>query len=174
MGLDDLLGLLFLFFFIVLPALQGLLRRGKQMPPDFEPEEILLPGEERRPPAQPPQSSAPPRPAAPPPSPAPASPPPARPLVSQPSQPPKPKTLPPRRPKSLEEIERERLARSSGAPLAKEPMQAGLGQTKAGARTSTQWAFSTSTRAILNGVVWHQILAEPRSQYWRRVRKAKR
>lgn len=162
MGLDDLLGLLFLFFFVVLPALQGLLRRGRQMPPDFEPEEILLPGEERRPPAQPPQSSAPP-----PPSPAPASPPPA-------SQPPKPKTLRPRRPKSLEEIERERLARSSRAPLAKEPLQAGLEQTKAGARTSTQRAFPTSTRAILNGVVWHQILAEPRSQYWRRVRKAKR
>ncbi|RIH87796.1 hypothetical protein Mlute_00813 [Meiothermus luteus] len=49
MGLDDLLGLLFLFFFIILPALQGLLRRGQQIPPDFEPDEIPLPGERTQP-----------------------------------------------------------------------------------------------------------------------------
>jgi|UniRef100_A0A7C3I362 hypothetical protein len=171
MGLDDLLGLLFLFFFIVLPALQGFLRRGQQMPPDFEPDEILLPGEERRPPAQPPQSGTPVRPA-PPPS-QPASPPPARPLVSQPSQPPIAKSPPPRRPKSLEEIERERLARSGARP-AKELPQVEPGKAKTEAKTGTQWAFSTSTHAILNGVVWHQVLAEPRSQYWRRARKPKR
>ncbi|MGK0618328.1 hypothetical protein [Meiothermus cerbereus] len=176
MGLDDLLGLLFLFFFIVLPALQGLLRRGQQMPPDFEPDEIPLPGEERRPPPRPSSTQppgAPARPAAPPPPP--ASTPPARPLVSQSAQPPKPRTPPAKRPRSLEEVERERLARSS-ARLPKESPQPtpGKAQPESRGRTAEHWAFSTSTRDILNGVVWHQVLAEPRSQYWRRARKSRR
>jgi hypothetical protein len=172
MGLDDLLGLLFLFFFIVLPALQGLLRRGQQMPPDFEPDEIPLPGEERRRPPRP--SSTQPAPSAASPSP-PASTPPARPLVSQPVQPSKPRTPPAKRPRTLEEVERERLARSS-ARLPKESPQPTPGKTQpeSRARTTERWTFSTSTRDILNGVVWHQVLAEPRSQYWRRARKSRR
>lgn len=187
MGLDDLLGLLFLFFFIVLPALQGLLRRGQQMPPDFEPDEIPLPGEERRPPAQqtkpsPTQSSAPsaaparpPTSSAPPPRP-PTSTPPPRPLVSQPSsQPPKAKPPAAKRPKTLEEIERERLARAGSRP-AQEPAPARPAPPAAKPKTKPieQWEFSATPHAILNGVVWHQVLAEPRSQYWRRVRKPKR
>lgn len=189
MGLDDLLGLLFLFFFIVLPALQGLLRRGQQMPRDFEPDEIPLPGEERRPPpgqraAPPTQSSTPPaapaRPpapsAAPPRPPASASPP--RPLVSQPPQPPRPKAPAGQRPKTLEEIERERLART-GSRLVQEPARPTPARSappgaKPKTKTAEQWEFSATPRAILNGVVWHQVLAEPRSQYWRRVRKLKR
>ncbi|ADD28574.1 hypothetical protein [Meiothermus ruber] len=168
MGLDDLLGLLFLFFFIVLPALQGLLRRGQQVPPDFEPDEILLPGEERRPASSaPPTRSSTPTPSSPPPSP------PARPVVSQPAPSPKPKT-PPRRPRSLEEVERERQSRPSPRPSSEPPQKASSKPQPKSKKTTDQWAFSTSTRAILNGVVWHQILAEPRSQYWRRVRKAKR
>ncbi|APD08461.1 MULTISPECIES: hypothetical protein [Thermus] len=50
MSLDDLLGLLFLLFFIVLPALQGL-RRSPQAPPVF-PEDLPLP-EPPRPKARP-------------------------------------------------------------------------------------------------------------------------
>ncbi|WP_038046142.1 hypothetical protein [Thermus caliditerrae] len=43
MSLDDLLGLLFLLFFIVIPALQGLLRRGQPgIPPGF-PEDLPPP-----------------------------------------------------------------------------------------------------------------------------------
>ncbi|MFD3004872.1 MULTISPECIES: hypothetical protein [Thermus] len=44
MSLDDLLGLLFLLFFIVIPALQGLSRRGQPppTPPGF-PEDLPLP-----------------------------------------------------------------------------------------------------------------------------------
>ncbi len=184
MGLDDLLGLLFLFFFIVLPALQGLLRRGRQLPPDFEPTEIPLPGEEGRSPAKPPQAQptqpgAPARPPAPttPPPRSPASTPPARPLVSQPQQPPRPKAPAGQRPKTLEEIERERLLRArlreqeSTRPA---PVRSAPPAAKAMDKTSDWWAFSTSPHAILNGVVWHQVLAEPRSQYWRRVRKTKR
>ncbi|GLV47362.1 hypothetical protein TJA_05340 [Thermus sp. LT1-2-5] len=41
MSLDDLLGLLFLLFFIVIPALQGL-RRAPSTPPSF-PEDLPLP-----------------------------------------------------------------------------------------------------------------------------------
>jgi hypothetical protein len=160
------------------------------MPPDFEPDEIPLPGEERRPPAQqakpsPTQSSTPPAgpgrpptPSAPPPRP-PASTPPPRPLVSQPqSPPPRPKPSATQRPKTLEEIERERLARA-GARQVQEPARpAPARSVPAKAPTKTkpieQWEFSATPHAILNGVVWHQILAEPRSQYWRRVRKLKR
>ncbi|WP_022798802.1 hypothetical protein [Thermus islandicus] len=40
MSLDDLLGLLFLLFFVILPALQGLSRRGR--PPTL-PEDLPLP-----------------------------------------------------------------------------------------------------------------------------------
>lgn len=162
MGLDDLLGLLFLFFFIVLPALQGLLRRGQQVPPDFEPDEILLPGEERRPASSAPAPSSPPSMAKPPA-------PPSNPQTSPP---------PPRRPRSLEQLERERERErlSQSRPSPRPPAEALKSSSKPqpkSKKTADQWAFSTSTRAILNGVVWHQILAEPRSQYWRRVRKAK-
>ncbi len=162
MGLDDLLGLLFLFFFIVLPALQGLLRRGQQVPPDFEPDEILLPGEERRPASS---------------TPAPSSPP-AQPPVKQPAPSPKAQTSPPppRPPRRLEQVERERQGRPSPSPRppSEPPHKSSSKPLPKSKKTTDQWAFSTSTRAILNGVVWHQILAEPRSQYWRRVRKAKR
>ncbi len=171
MGLDDLLGLLFLFFFIILPALQGLLRRGPQVPKDFEPDEIPLPGEGRA--AQPPapaQASSP----TPPPSVAPSSPPPpSRPLVSSPPATPRPKTPAGPRPKALEEIERERLARSRPRPV-KEPAQPTPTKPTATAAKPEEWAFSVTPHAILNGVVWHQILAEPRSRYWRRVRRPKR
>ncbi|WP_297852994.1 hypothetical protein [Meiothermus sp.] len=186
MGLDDLLGLLFLFFFIVLPALQGLLRRGQQMPPDFEPDEILLPGEERRPTTQPRQAppkqpgvpARPTTPAAAPAQPPTSSAPPPRPLVSQPSPSPRPKAPAGRRPKTLEEIERERLTRKEPRPASEpprpSPVQTSPSSARPKAQTAEQWTFSTSPRAILNGVVWHQVLAEPRSQYWRRVRKPKR
>ena len=175
MGLNDLLGLLFLFFFIVLPALQGLLRRGQQMPPDFEPEEIPLP-QERRPPQRPPSTQPPPPGASTsaPPSPPPPSAPPTRPLVSQPAQPPKHRT-PPKRPLSLEEIERERLARSSARQTKEPPPIAASREVELKARpAAAPRVFSTSTHDILSGVVWLQVLAEPRSRYWKRARKSRR
>lgn len=66
MSLDDLLGLLFLLFFIVIPALQGLSRRGQPppIPPGF-PED--LPGPEPLPRPKPKARPKPkPRPAPPP------------------------------------------------------------------------------------------------------------
>lgn len=165
MGLDDLLGLLFLFFFIILPALQGFLRRGQQIPPDFEPDEIPLPGENRPPPApsrpspSPTPQTTPPQPSAPPPAarPAPHSPP----GVPKP-QAPRPKPVPTRA--KGEEARREPQTRRETEPQAPPPPTPKL----------PRWQLSTQRDAILNGVVWHQILAEPRSRYWRRVRKPRR
>ncbi|GGM94839.1 hypothetical protein GCM10007092_05260 [Thermus composti] len=51
MSLDDLLGLLFLLFFIVLPALQGL-RRPPATPPGF-PEDLPMPEPAPKPRAKP-------------------------------------------------------------------------------------------------------------------------
>lgn len=185
MSLQDLLALLFLFFFIVLPILQGLLRRGQQMPPDFEPDQIPLPGEERRPPTQPSQpSSALPKQAAPshPSAPArpPASIPPPRPVVSQPSSPPpRPKAPAGQRPKALTEMERGHLARAVVHPTPQEPsrldpVRPALDDARPRVRAKQQWSFSPTPSSILNGMVWHQVLAEPRGQYWRRARKLKR
>ncbi|RYM29934.1 hypothetical protein EWH23_15855, partial [Meiothermus sp. PNK-Is4] len=58
MQLDDLIGLLFFVFFVVLPALSGLFRRD-QPPPDLDEPEIPRPRPQARP--QPPQTSRPPR-----------------------------------------------------------------------------------------------------------------
>ncbi|WP_084640387.1 hypothetical protein [Meiothermus rufus] len=173
MGLDDLLGLLFLFFFIILPALQGLLRRGQQVPKDFEPDEIPLPGEKRPPtqPTPPAQASSPPAS----PTAAPSNPPaPSRPLVSSPPTTPRPKTPTSPRPKTLEEIERERLGRSRPRPVKEPPQPIAAKPTATTTKPTEEWALSVTPHAILNGVVWHQILAEPRSRYWRRVRRPKR
>ncbi len=52
MSLDDLLGLLFLLFFVVLPALQGLSRRGGGFPEDL-PAPEPLPRPQPRPKARP-------------------------------------------------------------------------------------------------------------------------
>jgi hypothetical protein len=185
MNLQDLLLLLFLFFFVILPLLQGLSRRGQQMPPDYEPDEIPLPGEERRPPTQPSQAStAPPQQAAPsrPPAPVrpPASTPPPRPMVSpRPSPPPRPKVPVAQRPRTLEEMERERLARAGMRPTQPEParpapVRPAPAEARPRIRAAQKWTFSPTPSAILNGMVWHQVLAEPRSQYWRRVRKSRR
>ncbi|GAA6762346.1 MULTISPECIES: hypothetical protein [Thermus] len=60
MSLDDLLGLLFLLFFIVLPALQGL-RKNPQAPPVF-PEDLPLPEPPRPKPKPKPKPALPPSP----------------------------------------------------------------------------------------------------------------
>jgi len=204
-NLGDILGLLFLIFFVILPALQGFLRRSQDLPRDFEPDEIPLPGQEPRqakqspsqaaqpkpqqtasqtvrpqskqpqqpqprqtpPPARPqtPPATRPspqPRPAAQPaPGPAPAS----RPLVSEPNKP------PPKRGKNLEELERERYIRASQA----QPQQPRPVAPPVSPVTPPQEpTFSTEPRAILNGIVWAQVLSEPRGRYWRKTRKLKR
>ncbi|MCS6868056.1 hypothetical protein [Thermus sp.] len=69
MSLDDLLGLLFLLFFIVIPALQGLTRKAPPVPPGV-PEDLPPPEAPPRPrPKARPKAK--PKPAPPPPPPAP-------------------------------------------------------------------------------------------------------
>lgn len=180
MGLDDLLGLLFLFFFIILPAIQGFMRRGKQMPDDFEPDDIPLPGEGKA--NQPPQPTQASQPQPTPPSRAPAPTPPPRPVPSQPTLP--SRTAPPvPRPtqpqvRTLEQIERERLSRQVQTPPQprrvappQEPQTRPFDMPVA--RKGEHWEFSNSPHDIVNGIVWHQILAEPRGAYWRRIKRSK-
>lgn len=181
MKLDDLLGLLFLFFFVILPAIQSILRRGRPAEPDFE-EDFPSPRQEPQPKPQPRQAQANPpssprpsasppaqsRPPAPVPRSAPAPvPPPSRPLVQQ-SRPPAPKQG-----KTLEQIERERLARVGSQPANQPPAQP-KPKPPAPVILKEESGFSLDRRAILNGVVWHQVLGEPRGQYWRKLRKPKR
>lgn len=174
MSLGDLLGLLFLIFFVILPALQGFLRRSQDLPQDFEPDQIPLPGQ-KTPPAkgqpQPPtlqRGNPAAKPAASPATPQPpVAPPPAapRPLVSEPAKP-KPKKAG----KALEELERERLARKTQP---QPPAQPRPTAPPAPVPSESKPIFSTDPRAILNGMVWAQVLNEPRGKYWRRTRKPK-
>jgi len=174
MKLDDLLGLLFLFFFVILPAIQAILRRGRPVEPEFE-DEIPLPKSRPQPqpaPVQQPQTStapAPTKPPAPSQPPAPVSPPPPRPLVKEP---PKPVA---KKGKTLEEIERERLKRVGASPTPPiPPLPASPAKPALTSKPiEPPIRFSIDQRAILNGIVWHQILAEPRGKYWRRLRKPK-
>jgi len=108
---DDLLGLLFLLVFLVLPALRGVLRREAAeeaellFPPGLPPEEA---GEEREKEAK--------RPVRP------------RPVATAPKPPPAP----------VPELER-----ASGKPRLR---------------------IGFEERAILKGIVWHEILSEPRAR----------
>ncbi|GEM86105.1 hypothetical protein [Meiothermus granaticius] len=174
MSLGDLLGLLFLIFFVILPALQGFLRRSQDLPQDFEPDQIPLPGQKTPPAKGQPQPPTPQRgnpaakPAASPATPQPpVAPPPAapRPLVSEPAKP-KPKKAG----KALEELERERLARKTQP---QPPAQPRPTAPPAPVPSESKPIFSTDPRAILNGMVWAQVLNEPRGKYWRRTRKPK-
>jgi hypothetical protein len=176
-NLGDLLGLLFLVFFVILPALQGFLRRSQDLPRDFEPDQIPLPGQQSKP-QKPPSPTSPSRPqqtpsqtGKPPPRPlqtpqrsaAKPAPPSPRPLVSEPARPtPKPGG------KTLEELERERLVRKTQPPAQSRPAA-----PPSPVPAEQKPTFSTDPRAILNGVVWAQVLNEPRGKYWRRTRKPK-
>lgn len=215
MNLGDILGILFLIFFVILPALQGFLRRSQNLPQDFEPDEIPLPGEQPKPvspqtsrshpkqessqtaqsrPNQTPSQSAgpqtrptpsqttrpqpnpasqttrpqqptnrpapPPRPAAKP-TPTPTS----RPLVSEPVKP-----TPKKQDKTPRQLEHERFVQQSQSPA-----QAGTGHSLPPvAIAEREPRFSTSQSAILSGMVWAQVLSEPRGKYWRKTRKPRR
>lgn len=180
MQLDDLLGLLFLFFFVILPALRGLLRRGENTfdIPDLD-ELPTEPDQSRpRPPApaqpRPTQSTAQPQPARPP---APSSPPPKaqpRPVQPQP-RPPQPR---PQRKSVHEEHVRaeEEQVRRKLSELERRLSQAQPEALPKAARPSPQEpaqqpralkklpAFGTDSQAILNGIVWSEILKESKGR----------
>ncbi|WP_052606019.1 hypothetical protein [Calidithermus timidus] len=166
MQLDDLLGLLFLFFFVILPALRGLLRRGENTfdIPDID----ELPNEPDHPASaqpRPAQSTPQPQPTQPP---APSSPPPkAQPRPAQPR--PQRKEADPFRERArlaaseeqvrrkLSELER-RLSQAqpkAAKPAPQEPAQQPMKKPP---------AFGTDSQAILNGIVWSEILKEPKGR----------
>ncbi len=172
MKLDDLLGLAFLIFFVVLPAIQGLMRRGNKPPGDTQPDQTPLPRSTQSQTSQPPAASKPPAAAGPParqtnPTPPPQPP---RPMIAE-----KPAKIPAKKSKTLEDIERERLARTGAKSVQappKTPPQSSIPTITKPESTQT-WSYSPEPRAILNGIVWQQVLSEPRSKYWRSRRKPK-
>ncbi len=190
MNLGDILGLLFLVIFVILPAVQGFLRRSQQMPQDFEPDQIPLPGQrpggqKQLEPTQPPQAKPlqpQPRANQPQPPPRPAAPQAKAPLIGgtskNPTTPPllnpnEPSSAQTRASKTQEELKRERLARKAGQTPPASP--ASLKADPVPQVISPQEPrFSTEPRAILNGVVWAQILNEPRGRHWRKTRKPRR
>lgn len=183
MKIDDLLGLAFLIFFVVIPAIQGVLRRNPP-PQEVDPEVFKIP-EPPKPQAKGPSSapsSTPPPPSAQRPTvpsaqrPAPSAPsqPKPRPVQKAPGQQGKPQTPTPG--KTLEQIERERLGRTGSRPAQSASVPSTPPQAPNPPQTPVQaqnWTLTPEPRAILNGVIWHQVLSEPRSKYWRNRRKPK-
>ncbi|GAB5602499.1 hypothetical protein FJNA_10240 [Thermus sp. FJN-A] len=132
MSLDDLLGLLFLLFFIVIPALQGLLRRGQpQTPPGF-PEDLPVPE-----PLPKPKPKARPKPR---PKPPPSS------LPAPPIQ---------REGESLE-----RAPSPERAPL--EVRFREEAQEEAARKRPRKRLVRADRESILKGVIWHEILKKPK------------
>lgn len=165
MQLDDLIGLLFFVFFVILPALSGLLRRGQQ-PPDLDEPEIPQP----RP--QPPQTSQPQR------TPQPAQPP-TR--AAQRPQPAQPRPVQPPRPELRPQSDATRkLQTPPSAPAGEHARQQQIEQTRPLTRSGQTPVPATPVKkaipqplsadkdAILKGMIWRQILEEPRGKHWQR------
>lgn len=177
MKLDDLLGLLFLIFFVILPAIQGVMKRGS---PPGEAEADRPPPPRPQPqqptPRAPAPSAAPAKTAAPPASTRPS---PAAPKPTTPSKPvqqtlsQKQQKQDAKKTRTLEDIERERLSRSGSKPAQPQPQARVVPPPTMPAVADENWTFSAEPRAILNGVIWNQVLSEPRSKYWRNRRKPK-
>lgn len=133
MSLDDLLGLLFLLFFIVIPALQGLSRRGQPPTPPVFPEELPLPEPEPRPKARPKPR---PRPTPPPPAPAPL------------------------REGKGEGASLERSPSPERTPLEVRFREAA--PEEALQKAPRKKLIATDRENLLKGVIWHEILKKPR------------
>lgn len=161
MQLDDLIGLLFFVFFVILPALSGLFRRGQQ-PPDLDEPEIP------RPRPQPPQTSQPQRTPQPVQRPAPPA---QRPQPAQPRpvQPPRPEPQPlsdaaqKLQAPTGEHARQQQAERASGRARSAQPPVPATPVKKA-----TPQPLSTDKDAILKGMIWRQILEEPRGKHWQR------
>lgn len=132
MSLDDLLGLLFLLFFIVIPALQGLSRRGQPppIPPGF-PEDLPLPEPLPRP-----KPKARPKPKVPPPPSLPA--------------PKKPEAESLERPSSPERQPLEVRFREASSPEEERR------------KRPRKRLLTTDGESILKGAIWHEILKKPK------------
>lgn len=157
MSLDNLLGLLFFILFVVLPALRSLSRRPNPAEDDEGQESMP----EQRP--LPPQPQPPvvrevvPPPAAP------------RPVRPQP-QPVAPAQVARPRPRSPElEPEPRRPALSVSTPPPPTPYL-----PPASTQSRKRTIIAARPEAILSGMVWREVLAEPRGQYWLRRRASRK
>lgn len=177
MSFDNLLGLLFFIFFIVLPAIQSFSRRrppidvddldldppqpqnrpnptqssstssnppARQAPP--QPQRQAPPQPQRQAPPQP-QRQAPPQPASRP------SAPPARPVPPKP-QPPKAPPAP--------------TAGTNLSPAPSSPFGDFPSSETQNTGKPSRIKLQFHEDAILNGIVWREILTEPRGQHWQR------
>lgn len=156
MSLDDLLGLLFLLIFVVGPVLKGLLQ-GSEETPLLEPEEAPTPPpktEEARaeaakpepPPAPEPGEAAVPDPAA------------GGREAVKPELAPAPKPLP-----EAEGLRLEPMAKAE-AVRAPQPAAARAPEAPPPKPKRKRFGLSFTRGGILEGVVWHEILSEPRAR----------
>lgn len=153
MKLDDILGLLFLLFFVILPAVNSLIKQSGKA---SEPKKAPTPTRAGRPAAGPqtrPSQTAPQ----------------AQGQASRPAPPAPTHTQ-----------QREALAAATASAALKEAMEkraaalAEIRQQKLLAdsvpsvsRPAPQQILNTGRSAILNGVVWHLVLSEPRGRHWK-------
>ncbi len=172
MKIDDIIGLLFLLFFIVGPILRGLFRPSEPLIevelPEIEPVESAQPQTGAGQPA--PQQAAPA--------------PPARP-AGQPSPKaataPAPATAPAAKPASVQQAKghaagarsRQRIeeARRDAGEVAASERQAFVAAQD---RPRGRSGLKTHRRAIVNGMLWHEILSEPASLRHRARRRRKK
>jgi len=172
MKIDDLIGILFLLFFIVGPALRGLLKPREplvevELPPEIE--EMMREPEPRptepQPPARPGTARARGRPAqpqaaAPPAAPAPAAPPPGSTMQTAEGY-------------AAGSRSRQRIeeARRDAADVASEEHAAFALRR---GRKMKHAGLPLHARGIVHGMLWHEVLSEPASRKLQRARTRRR
>lgn len=174
MSLDNLLGLLFFILFVVLPALRSLSRRPN--PAEDDEGQESMPEQRPLPPQpQPPvvREVVPP----------PAAPRPVRPQPVAREILPSPAPQRPVRPQSVAPPEAARpRSRSAESSAEADPWRAV--QTvptppappvpPASTQSRKRTIIAARPEAILSGMVWREVLAEPRGQYWLRRRTSRK
>ena len=135
MKFDDIIGILFLLFFILGPALKGLFKPGEPLI------EVELPEVETTPEnAEPATNKLPQR------------------TITEPPTPPTPAAL-----KTAEPPVREPVIATPAVRAAREAPLRSLDQKlpDGGRRRLRKLGLKTDRRAVLNGMLWHEILSEP-------------
>jgi len=172
MKIDDLIGILFLLFFIVGPALRGLLKPREplvevELPPEIE--EMMREPEPRpaepRPPARPGTARAVSRPAQPQAAPPPAVPAPAVPPPGGKMQAAEGHAAGSRSRRRIEE------ARRDAADVAAEE-HAAFAERRG--RKMRHAGLPLHARGIVHGMLWHEVLSEPASRKLLRARMRRR
>jgi hypothetical protein len=88
------------------------------------------------------------------------------------TEPPKPKPV--QRGKTLEQLDNERLKRQQvQTPPAPRPLPPSPPPEVAAGKQPQVEPFRAEPDAILKGMVWQQVLNEPRGRHWNRLRRSK-